>query len=135
MLRVNDAVGGDGVIIMDHSADPYAPMSVRASLGAIFTQRLVRADFPEFAWRAHAEGYTIIGTSPHSATDFRSVDYRSPLILLMGNERIGLTGEQQLVCDVMVTIPMLGHVDSLNVAIASSIILYEVLRQRERDEN
>lgn len=131
MLRVSDAVGGAGVVLIDHTADPYAPVSVRASLGAIFTQRLVRADFNEFVRAAHGAGYRIVGTSPDGSVNYRSADYRAPIILLMGNERLGLTNEQQSACDGMVQIPMLGHVDSLNVAVASSIILYEALRQRE----
>jgi TrmH family RNA methyltransferase len=64
--------------------------------------------------------------------DYKCADYRSPMVLLMGNERVGLTDEQQAACDVMVQIPMLGHVDSLNVATATGIALHRFFQGEAR---
>lgn len=131
MLRASDAVGGAGVILIGNSTDPYCQDAVQASAGAILSQRVVRTNFYDFSDWARRNGYMIIGTSPNGSVDYRMVTYRSPQVLLMGNERRGLTEEQQSLCDTMVKIPMLGRMDSHNVAVATSIIMYEILSQRE----
>lgn len=131
ILRVSDAAAGAGVILIGSSADPYAPEAVQSSVGAVFTQKIVRATLPEFAESARRGGFNVVGTSPDGSADYRDAVYRPPLILLMGNERTGLPPEQQSLCDVTVKIPMLGRMDSLNVAVATGIVLYEALRQRE----
>lgn len=129
ILRVSDAVGGAGVILLGHCTDPYDPTAVRGSMGAIFSQRLVRASFAEFArWQRH-HGYTVIGTSDAAPTDYQAVTYHPPLVLLMGSERMGLTAEQQAICAHVVRIPMVGRSDSLNLAVATGIVLYEIFNQ------
>ncbi len=130
ILRTSDAVGSAGIILVGDSTDPYDPAAVRASMGAIFAQRLVRASLAEFAaWKAQ-HGYTIIGAAGHAATDYQAVRYAAPLVLWMGSERQGLTDEQQALCDLLVRIPMVGRSDSLNVAVATAVLLYEVFNQR-----
>ncbi len=129
ILRTSDAVGGAGVILLGHTADPYDPAAVRASTGAIFSQRLVRTSFEQFvAWR-HRHNAVIVGTSPAAALDYRAVAYRPPLVLCMGSEGCGLSRDMQALCDVTVKIPMVGRSDSLNLAVATSIMLYEVFQQ------
>jgi len=130
ILRTCDAVGCDGVMLLDHTADPHDPMALKASTGAIFSQRLVRAEFRTFATWARRTRCTVVGTSPEAETDYRAVAYRPPVVLLMGSEQLGLSPDQQSLCDDMVTIPMRGQGDSLNLAVATSIVLYEILRQR-----
>jgi TrmH family RNA methyltransferase len=130
ILRVSDAVGGDGVILLGTTTDPYDPLSVRASKGAICTQRLVRASLPVFSDWKRRHNCTVIGTSPSAETDYRAFSYPLPVALLMGCERNGLTGEQQALCDIMVRIPMVGRCDSLNVAVAAGVMLYELFNQR-----
>ncbi|HLF77059.1 MAG TPA: RNA methyltransferase [Dehalococcoidia bacterium] len=132
VIRNCDAVGGDGVILVGRTTDPYHPIAVRGTLGAIFSQRIVRATEAEFArWLAHC-GCMVVGTSPAGDSDYRQLDYASrPVVLLMGSERIGLTPEQLALCDHLVRIPMAGYVESLNLSIAAALVLYEVLRQRE----
>lgn len=132
ILRTADAVGAAGVILLGDTADPYDPAAVRASVGAIFGQRLVRASFADFmAWkrRGHA---LVVGTSPGAALDYRTVAYRAPVVLLMGSEPRGLEPDQQDQCDLVVTIPMVGQGDSLNLAVAASVLLYEIFHQHER---
>lgn len=133
ILRTSDAVGGAGVILLGHTTDPYDPAAVRASMGAIFAQRLVRTTFAQFAaWRRR--GYTVVGASGSAADDYRSVVYHRPLVLLMGSEREGLSAEQQAMCDRLVRIPMVGRSDSLNLAVATGVMLYEIFNQHRGRE-
>jgi TrmH family RNA methyltransferase len=134
ILRTIDAVGASGLIILDDPAnkqygtDPYHPSSVRASMGAIFWYPLITARFSEFLSWVKANGYKIYGTSAHATQDYRQVEhYEGPLILLMGSEREGLSPSQSVVCDVILRIPMQGRMTSLNLAIATGVMLYTVL--------
>jgi TrmH family RNA methyltransferase len=130
ILRTADAVGCGGVILLDHSADPYDPAALRASMGAIFSQRLVRARFSDLLiWKLEND-YRLVGTSDHASTDYRAAAYRFPLVLLMGSEREGLSADQQTACDMMVHLPMKGRSDSLNLAVATGVMLFELLVRR-----
>jgi RNA methyltransferase, TrmH family len=130
ILRTHDAVGGQGVILLDQSTDPYDPAAVRGSMGALFTQDLVRASFIEFTSWKRQFGYPVIGTSDKAAQDYHEFRYPPGLVLLMGSERKGLQEHHLALCDAVVSIPMLGKSDSLNVSVASAVILYEILNQR-----
>ncbi|HEY7416881.1 MAG TPA: TrmH family RNA methyltransferase, partial [Ktedonobacteraceae bacterium] len=91
---------------------------------------LIKSSFRAFAeWKA-LHRYTVIGTSDAAALHYREIAYPSPVILLMGSERQGLLSEHQALCDCMVSIPMSGNCDSLNIAIATAVVLYEILDQR-----
>jgi RNA methyltransferase, TrmH family len=130
ILRTSAAVGGAGVVLIDETTDPYDPSAVRATLGTLFSQRLVRTTFASFAaWKRRRE-CPVIGTSPSAQIDYKEVTYRPPPILLMGSERRGLSAEQQALCDVVVRIPMIGRCDSLNLGVAASLLLYEVFHQQ-----
>jgi RNA methyltransferase, TrmH family len=129
ILRVTDAVGAAGIILLEDSADPYSPFAVRASTGAVFSQRLVRSSFAAFKNWLEAHNVPCIGTSADAATDYIDVAYPRPMVLLMGSERSGLSAEQESICDALVRIPMAGRVESLNVAVATGILLYEALNQ------
>ncbi len=129
ILRTSDAVGSAGVMLLGHSADPYDPNAVRASMGAIFSQRLVRASFEDFTHWKEQQHVSVVGTSDAAATNYRRILYPRPLVLLMGSEREGLSPEQQAICDMTVSIPMTGRSDSLNLAVATGIVLYEIFYQ------
>jgi TrmH family RNA methyltransferase len=129
LIRTSDAAGGAGVILSGPSTDPYHPVAVRGSLGAVFSQRLIETTPDEFAAWVKGYGALVVGTSPSGASDYREVRYRAPAVILSGNERIGLTAEQLALCDEVVRIPMAGAVDSLNLSIATALVLYEVYRQ------
>ncbi len=133
ILRTGDAFGSAGLILLGNSADPYDPTALRASMGAIFSQRLVKATFADFAYWKQQHNYHLIGTSKASPHNYRTVSYPLPLVLLMGSERQGLSNEQQTLCDLMVSIPMVGRSDSLNLAIATGIVLYEVFNQAKAE--
>jgi TrmH family RNA methyltransferase len=130
ILRTSDAAGGAGILLLGSTADPYDPAAVRASTGAIFSQQLVRTNATELAAWAGEHGATIVGATPDAALDYRVPHYESSLILAMGNEGKGLSAELRAACHQLVHIPMAGAADSLNLAIATGLMLYEALRQR-----
>jgi TrmH family RNA methyltransferase len=126
VLRTADAVGCGGVILLDNATDPYDPAAVRASMGGVFSQRLVRASSAEFNSWKQRHSLVVVGASPSAATDYRALDYPLPLVLLMGRERGGLSPALSAICDATVRIPMVGRCDSLNLAISTGIMLYGI---------
>jgi len=128
VMRTIDAVGASGLILLDGGADPGHPNAVRASLGALFWMPVVAATFNEFAAWANANRYRVYGTSEKGAHNYDAVVYDRPCVLLMGSERDGLTPEQEAACDVMVRLPMVGRVTSLNLAVATGVMLYAMAR-------
>ena len=138
ILRTVDAVGASGMLLLDDptnnqfSADPYHPHAVRASMGAIFWHPVISTTFSNFTSWVVAHSYHIYGTSAHASQDYREVDrYKQPLILLMGSEREGLTANQAQGCERMVRIPMQGRVTSLNLAIATGVMLYSIVSKMQ----
>ncbi len=131
ILRTCDAVGAAGVLLLGPTADPYDPEAVRASVGAIFAQQLVRTDGAAFAAWRRRHVVTVVAASPAGSTDYRTARYASPVVLLMGSEGRGLSPEMQALCDELVRIPMVGRSDSLNLAVATGLMLYEVFRTQQ----
>jgi RNA methyltransferase, TrmH family len=134
ILRTADAVGVRGIILLGNTTDPHDPAAVKASMGAIFSQELIRADWGAFTqWRAE-QAMTLVGASDSAEADYQEYTYPRPLALLMGSERHGLSAQQQTACDQMVCIPMAGRSDSLNLAVATGILLYEIFNQFRKRE-
>lgn len=132
ILRTCDGAGFDGVILLGETTDPYDLTALRASMGAVFTRRIARAGWPELLeWRA-ARGYQLVGAASGARTSYRGAAYVPPLVLLVGSERAGLSAEQKAVCDLTVSIPMAGAADSLNLAVAAGILMYEIATSDER---
>lgn len=132
ILRTGDAVGAGGLILVDECVDPFSVEAVRASMGALFTQRIAAASWAEFvAWLRSGEG-ELIGTSLNATQDYQEPRYASPAFILVGNEAQGLPEVYEQECDRLVKIPMLGKADSLNAAVATAVMAYEVLGQRRR---
>jgi TrmH family RNA methyltransferase len=128
ILRTINAVGANGLLLLENSADPYHPTAMRAGMGANFWHPVVTALFNEFASWAGQHEYHIVGTSAHGSTDYREMaGYHKPLILLMGSEREGLSDEQIKVCHQLVRLPMQGQVSSLNLSVATGVMLYAML--------
>jgi len=134
ILRTNDAVGGQGVILLEHCTDPFDPTAMRASMGALFSQRLVKAAWDEFAEWKRSRGVPLVGTSGGAALDYRAAVYPARLVVLMGSEREGLDAQQMQLCDQMVSLPMVGRSDSLNLAVATGVMLYEVFNQKRKSK-
>lgn len=133
ILRTCDAVGCTGLILIGQSTDPYDPTALRASMGAIFSMRLVKTGFEAFADWKQRHQYYVAGTSGAAPVDYQTIAYPLSLVLLMGSERLGLSTEQQAICDTIVKIPMVGRSDSLNLAVSTGVILYEIFNQHRKD--
>jgi RNA methyltransferase, TrmH family len=130
ILRTGDAVGAGGLILIDDCTDPFSVEAVRASMGAIFTQSVTMARWPEFIeWLRSGPGQ-LVGTSLNTTTDYQAARYESPTFILVGNEAQGLPADYETACDLLVKIPMQGKADSLNAAVATAVMAYEVLNQR-----
>ena len=130
ILRTGDAVGAGGLILIDDCTDPFSVEAVRASMGAIFTQSVTTTDWPAFIeWLRRGPGQ-LVGTSLDAATDYQAVRYSAPTFILVGNEAQGLPPEFEAACDTLVKMPMRGKADSLNAAVATAVMAYEVLNQR-----
>jgi TrmH family RNA methyltransferase len=132
IVRTADALGARGVLLVGETTDPFALEAVRATMGSLFHVRLVKtstADFIEFAREWCQRDGSVTGTHLRGAVDHRSVDYsKGPQILLMGNEQQGLTEELSNACSNVVLIAMDGAADSLNLAVATGIMLFEARR-------
>ncbi len=127
ILRTGDAVGAGALILIDECVDPFSVEAVRASMGALFTVPVARAAWDEFLpWLRSGPGQ-LVGLSLDTETDYRAADYAAPTFLLTGNEAQGMPGFMATECDLLVKIPMLGKADSLNAAVATAVMAYEVL--------
>ncbi len=136
IMRTAEAVGCRGVILLGHSTDPYTPVAVKASMGAVFSVALIQAEWKAFQMWLLNNNLTMVGTSDSAMMDYQALDYQRPLVLLMGSERHGLSKEMSASCDHMVQIPMTGRSDSLNLAAATAVMLYEIFNQtRNRKDN
>jgi TrmH family RNA methyltransferase len=127
IIRTADAVGASGVILVGQSCDPFSRECVRATMGSLFSVPLVRMDPKAFAALASKWPGDLIGTRMKAERDFRST-YRLPALIVMGSEGSGLSPEIASLCTAEVRIPMAGNAESLNVAIAAALMLYEVRR-------
>lgn len=126
IVRTADAAGVGAVILVGSCCDPYSVEAVRATMGSIFAVELVRAETEAFlAWRRTWPG-TVVGTHLAATQDFRAAAYRPPCLIVMGAEQSGLTAEMAEACDALVRIPMRGRADSLNLAVATGVMLYAV---------
>jgi TrmH family RNA methyltransferase len=126
IVRTADAAGCGAVILVGDCCDPYSVEAVRATMGSIFAVRIARASLAEFlAWRRGWPG-SVVGALLGATTDFRQAPYAAPTLLAMGNEQAGLTPELAAACDVTVMIPMRGRADSLNLAVATGVMIYAV---------
>ena len=134
ILRTSEAAGGAGLVLLGNTADPYDPVAVRASTGTIFAQQLARATPAALGAWARRAGALVVGTSPGVRLDYRAPDYRAPLVLAMGSEAHGLSDAARAICDTLVRIPMVGTSDSLNLAVATGLMLYEAFRQQALGE-
>ena len=124
IIRTADAAGCGGVILVGECCDPYAVEAVRATMGSIFAVPLYRTSEPEFAaWRNAWPG-SVVGTLLSADVDHRAADYAQPALILMGNEQQGLPPDMAALCDVNVKIPMRGRADSLNLSVATGILIY-----------
>jgi TrmH family RNA methyltransferase len=132
LMRTSAAIGAAGFILLNDDVDPYDPGVVRATMGSIFKQNIVRANVEQFRSWAQLHGLQVIGAAPDGAVDYDHVRYARPTAILLGEERSGLTEEQRALCQYIVRIPMTPGTDSLNLGVAGGLLLYEVFRSSGR---
>jgi TrmH family RNA methyltransferase len=126
IMRTCDAVAAEGVILIGNTCDPYSLEAVRASMGSLTCVKVARCTRDEFI-KKFSTGFQIVGTHLKTDHDYKSIAYAQPLIIAMGNEQAGLTDELAAACTHLVKIPMLGKADSLNVSVATAVMLYETI--------
>lgn len=129
MLRTAEAAGVSGVFLIGTGCDPWDPACVRASMGALFSQKLIRCTVRECADWARRAGVSLVGSSPRGLLSYKSLRCRWPAALLIGNEKQGLSPELMDGCNFVVRIPMQDGCDSVNAAVASGVLLFELSSQ------
>ena len=129
IIRTADAAGASGVILLGETTDPYSMETVRATMGSVFALPLVKTSPADFLGWKKGAGVSVVATHLAGAVDYRTIDYRKkPVVLLMGNEQQGLPDELAREADALARIPQAGLADSLNLAIATGIMLFEARR-------
>ncbi|MDX2216484.1 MAG: RNA methyltransferase [Oculatellaceae cyanobacterium bins.114] len=136
LIRTAAAVGVDGLWISADSVDLDHPKVLRATAGQWFRlPMVVSTNLPKDVAQFKASGGRVVATLPFAQTPYWQIDWQQPSLILLGNEGAGLTPELAALADIEVTIPLAAGVESLNVAIAAAVILYEARRQRETEVN
>lgn len=136
--RTADALGMDALVISGHAADPWDPQAIRASVGSLFALPPVRIESHRelAAWledaRSAGTPWTVVGLDEAGGHELSATDLRGPVMIVVGNETVGMSGGWRETCDLQAEIPMLGGPSSLNAAVAGSIAMYELRRQRGR---
>jgi RNA methyltransferase, TrmH family len=129
IIRTADAAGAAGVVLIGAAADPFDPAAVKASMGALFAVPVARAADPaEFLAWAAGSAVTVVTTSAKARTSFWEAGYPRPLALLLGAEGAGLPDDVLAAGDLQVRIPMTGTAESLNLAVAAGLLLYQARR-------
>ena len=129
IIRTADAAGASGVIMVGETTDPFSLETVRATMGSVFAVPVTHASVDEFlAWKKNA-GVSVVATHLAGAVDYRTIDYKKkPVVLLMGNEQSGLPEALASQADALARIPQQGRADSLNLAVATAVMLFEARR-------
>lgn len=129
IIRTADAAGASGVILVGESTDPFSMETVRATMGSVFAVPLVKTNVADFLGWKKGAGVSVVATHLAGAVDYRTIDYKKkPVVLLMGNEQSGLPEELAREADALARIPQVGLADSLNLAIATGVMLFEARR-------
>jgi TrmH family RNA methyltransferase len=136
IIRTADALGVGGVVLVGDAVDRYAPKTIRATMGSLFAIPVAHIDDPAGVaqWlavaRETAPGLQAVATLPTADVPAHAHDFSGATAIVVGNERKGVSDELRDICDAAVSIPMRGSAESLNAAVATSIVVYEACRQR-----
>lgn len=129
ILRSADGAGVDGVFLCSSShTDIHNPNVLRSSLGAVFHLPVVELSLSEV--KSLLKDIQIVATSPYAKKNYWEIDGTKGLALLMGSEKDGISEEAKNIANEVVSIPMSGEVDSLNISAATSLLIYDIVRQR-----
>ncbi len=129
ILRSSDAVGADAVIVCDRCTDINNPNVIRASVGTLFSLPVIEASSEKTVEWLKKKGIRSVAATPHAEQVYTEADLTGGIAIVVGTEQYGLTDSWLEQADIKVRIPMLGQADSLNVASATTILLYEAMRQ------
>jgi len=132
LIRTSEAAGSAGFLLLNRQIDPYSPETLRASMGSIFSQRFIYSSREQFIHWINRHKATLIGATTNAAIDYQRFNYPASPLIFLGEERKGLSDDQKHLCHYQVRIPMAGDCDSLNLGVAGSLILYEVMRRNSR---
>lgn len=130
ILRSSDAVNLDALIVCDRCTDIHNPNVVRASVGTLFTVPVVEGSSKETIDWLKRQKIQVLAATPSATAEYTEVDMTQPLAIAVGTEQLGLSDVWMNEADIQVRIPMCGVADSLNVATATTLLMYEALRQR-----
>ena len=131
IARSGECAGADFIIIPERGSASVTSDAVRSSAGALMHLPVCRVKELEQALKTlHENGYKIVGATEKSSEDYTKIDYTVPVAIVMGSEHTGISEEVLRKCDELVAIPIKGKVGSLNVSVATGVMLYEVVRQR-----
>jgi len=131
ILRAADGAGAQAVIVCDACTDLFNPDVVRASVGTFFSIPTLESSSAEALDWCRQHGILTVAATPEAEQTYTQADLRGPLALVVGSEQYGLSPLWRQQTDRQVSLPMYGQVNSLNVAIAAALLLYEVVRQRQ----
>ncbi len=134
MIRSADAVNATAVFVGKGSVDLYNPKTVRATMGSLFHLPVMQIHLPELFSLLRRAEVSIVGTDTEAGDDLYGADFTGNLAIVIGSEAHGISGEIRQEISRWITLPMPGKAESLNAAIASSVILYEAFRQRRVQE-
>jgi TrmH family RNA methyltransferase len=132
LLRTADAVSASGLILTDTVADPFNPNVIRSSTGALFSVPVAVANLGESVAWLHDQDVKIYAADPSGDSLLWDTNLTGPTALLVGSEHAGLSEEARSLANALVTIPMRGTADSLNVSVSMAVLAYEAIRQRRQ---
>ncbi|MEL6197035.1 MAG: RNA methyltransferase, partial [Pseudomonadota bacterium] len=122
LIRSSQAAGGAGFILIGRSIDPFSPAVVRAAMGALYRQTFIRSGWDELRCWTKKQNCEVVGASPEGATDLHQFPFSKAPLLVLGEERHGLTEPQRGLCSHLVRIPMTTGTDSLNLGVAGTLL-------------
>ena len=129
IIRTAEAAGTSGIFLLTADCDPYDPTALRATMGSVFSQKLVKCSPHECTAWARLNGVAVVASSPAGLMNYKGMRYRFPAMLIIGSERRGLSGRLLEAADFVVRIPMRGNCDSINAAVAAGVLLFEMTSQ------
>lgn len=129
--RTADCSGVDAIVIPEKNSASVTPDAVKTSAGGLFYVPVCREkDMVTAVKFLKDNGYLVVGASEKGAINYTEADFKVPVAIVMGSEDRGISNEVLRLCDTLVSIPMLGNIESLNVSVAAGVMLYEAVRQR-----
>jgi len=136
MVRIADAAGAGGMVVCAESADPYNAKTVRSTAGSLFHLPLsVGQDIASVIEALKDHGYAVFAADAHSGTGMWELEWPGRVAIIMGNEAWGIPHEEETLVDGLVSVPLTGHAESLNVSAAAAVLLYEIARRRSGEKS